>query len=179
MTEGEVFQFFVRATDNGQPPKHSDVPINILIMGPKDQPPIFERKDEKFFLSENSVTGAIITTLKMVSNVSVTYKILSGSEENPQFTVDSQGQVILARPLDFEAQVSHLIGIVAETDSSPPLTALVEITLQVLDENDHAPHFESNPYIVDLAENTEEGTSILKGKSNVNINCSNKRVWFL
>ncbi|KAK9754792.1 Cadherin domain [Popillia japonica] len=160
--EGEVFQFFVRATDNGQPPKHSDVPINILIMGPKDQPPIFERKDEKFFLSENSVTGAIITTLKMVSNVSVTYKILSGSEENPQFTVDSQGQVILARPLDFEAQVSHLIGIVAETDSSPPLTALVEITLQVLDENDHAPHFESNPYIVDLAENTEEGTSILK-----------------
>lgn len=134
-------------------------------MGPKDQPPIFERKDDKFFISENSPTGTIITTLKMVSNVTVSYKILSGSEENPQFTVDAQGQLTLARPLDFETQVSHLIGIIAETDSSPPLTAFVEITLQVLDENDHAPHFESNPYIVDLAENTEEGTSILKGKT--------------
>lgn len=55
--EGQVFQFFVRATDLGQPPKHSDVPINILIMGPKDMPPIFERKDEKFFIPENSPAG--------------------------------------------------------------------------------------------------------------------------
>lgn len=60
-TEGQVFQFFVRATDLGQPPKHSDVPINILIMGPKDLPPIFERKDDKFFFAENSPTGNIIT----------------------------------------------------------------------------------------------------------------------
>lgn len=98
----------------------------------------------------------------MVSNVTVTYKILSGSDDNPQFAVDNQGQLTLARPLDFEAQTSHLIGVLAETDSSPPLTALTEITLQVLDENDHAPHFESSPYILNLAENIAEGTSVLK-----------------
>lgn len=99
----------------------------------------------------------------MVSNVSVNYKIISGSEENPQFAVDNQGQLTLAKPLDFEMQVSHLVGVLAETDSSPPLTALAEITLQVLDENDHAPHFESSPYILNLAENIDEGTSVLKG----------------
>lgn len=98
----------------------------------------------------------------MVSNVSVTYKILSDSEENPQFLIDNQGQLTLARPLDFESSTSHVIGILAETDSSPPLTALTNIILQVLDENDHAPHFESNPYILYLAENVAEGTSILK-----------------
>ncbi|XP_017769468.1 PREDICTED: fat-like cadherin-related tumor suppressor homolog isoform X4 [Nicrophorus vespilloides] len=160
--EGQVFQFFVRATDNGKPQRHSDVPVNILIMGPKDRPPIFERKDDKFFVSENSPTGNVITRLKLVSNVSVSYKIISGSEEDPEFAVDGQGQVSLARPLDFERRVSHLIGILAETDSSPPLTALDEITLQVLDENDHAPHFESTPYTLNLAENVNEGTSILK-----------------
>jgi protocadherin Fat 1/2/3 len=35
--------------------------------------------------------------------------------------------------------------------------------LKVLDENDHAPEFESSPYRLTLAENVEEGTSILKG----------------
>lgn len=55
--EGQVFQFFIRATDGGQPEKHSDVPVNVLIMGSKDAQPIFERKDDKFFFSENSPTG--------------------------------------------------------------------------------------------------------------------------
>lgn len=104
----------------------------------------------------------------MVSNVSVNYKLLSDAEDNPQFTIDGQGQLILARPLDFESQMSHLIGILAETDSSPPLTALVEVELRVFDENDHSPHFESNPYLLTLAENTEDGTPILKGKQIVN-----------
>ncbi|XP_015840544.1 fat-like cadherin-related tumor suppressor homolog isoform X3 [Tribolium castaneum] len=159
---GEVFQFFVRATDKGPQEKHSDVPVNILIMGPKDYPPVFERKDEKYFLSENSPAGTIITKLKMASNVSATYQIISELDEKPQFEIDNQGQVILAKPLDFETQDSHLIGILALSDSSPPMTALAEVALKVLDENDHAPQFESSPYIIYLAENTEEGTSILK-----------------
>lgn len=161
--ESQTFQFFVRAKDNGIPSLHSDVPINVLIMAPSDTPPIFERKDDKFFLFENAPTGTVITKLKMVSNVSVIYRIISGSEDNPEFSIDSQGQLALARPLDFEAQISYLIGVVAETDSSPPLTALAEVALQVLDENDHAPQFESTPYAITIAENIDEGTSILKG----------------
>lgn len=175
---GEVFQFFVRASDKGPQEKHSDVPINILIMGPKDYPPVFERKDEKYFLSENSpagtiilypfrntyfFSGTIITKLKMASNVSVSYQIISELDEKPQFEIDDQGQVILAKPLDYETQDSHLIGVLALSDSSPPMTALAEIVLKVLDENDHAPQFETSPYIIYLSENTEVGTSILKG----------------
>ncbi|KAL3276606.1 hypothetical protein HHI36_011978 [Cryptolaemus montrouzieri] len=159
---GQVFQFFIRARDKGKPDKHSDVPVNILIMGTNDRLPIFERNDAKYFLSENSATGTIITKLKMVSNVTVTYKILSDSEENPNFMIDNEGQISLARPLNFETKSSHLIGVVALTDSSPPISALTEIVLQVLDENDHAPQFESSTYILYLAENTEEGTSIMK-----------------
>jgi protocadherin Fat 1/2/3 len=153
----------VRATDKGPQEKHSDVPVNILIMGPKDFPPVFERKDDKYFLWENSPAGTVITKLKMASNVSVVYQIISELDERPQFEVDSQGQISLAKPLDFETQDSHLIGVLAMSDSSPPMTALAEVTLKVLDENDHAPQFESSPYIVYLAENTEEGTSIVKG----------------
>lgn len=161
--EGQVFQFFIRATDGGIPERHADVPVNILIMGPKDYPPIFEKKDETFFLPENSATGTLITRLKLTSNVSASFEIISEQGDNPQFSIDEKGQLTLARPLDFEFQANHIIGVMALTDSSPPLSALMEIVLQVLDENDHAPRFESNPYILNLAENVDEGTSFLKG----------------
>lgn len=134
-------------------------------MGPKDYPPVFEKKEETFFLPENSAAGTLITRLKMASNVSATFEIISDQGDNPQFAIDDKGQLTLAKPLDFEYQASHIIGVLALTDSSPPLTAFTEIVLQVLDENDHAPRFESNPYILNLAENVDEGTSVLKGET--------------
>ncbi|XP_076257504.1 FAT atypical cadherin kugelei isoform X3 [Rhynchophorus ferrugineus] len=159
---GEVFQFFIRASDKGKPDKHADVPVNILIIGPTDVPPVFERKEGKFFLSENSSTGTVITKVKIISNVSVNYQIVSDNDDNPQFSIDSQGQVALARPLNFETQPTHLIGVLASTDSSPPLTALAEIVLLVQDENDHDPQFESTSYTLYLGENVKEGTVIMK-----------------
>ncbi|XP_068083906.1 fat-like cadherin-related tumor suppressor homolog [Anabrus simplex] len=160
--ENQIFQFFVRAQDRGTPPLHANVPIDIFIMSSQDIAPMFERRDDKFFISENDPPGTIITRLKTVTNTSVHYRIVSGSEELPLFSVDAQGQLYLARTLDREVKDSHLIAILAETDSSPPLTALAEVTLKVLDENDHMPEFESSPYRLTIAENIEEGTSILR-----------------
>ncbi|KAG5872822.1 hypothetical protein JTB14_018053 [Gonioctena quinquepunctata] len=159
---GEVFQFFVRASDKGMPQKHSDVPVNVIIMGPNDFPPVFETRVAKFFLSENSATGTIITRLKMVPDIPVKFQIISDSEDNPQFHIDSLGQIYIARPLNFEFQSFHHIGVLALTDSSPPLATLAEIMLQVQDENDHVPQFESSTYITYLAENIEEGKSVLR-----------------
>ncbi|XP_049837416.1 fat-like cadherin-related tumor suppressor homolog isoform X3 [Schistocerca gregaria] len=160
--ENEVFQFFVRAQDRGVPSLYADVPVDVFIMGSQDVAPMFERKDDNFFLQESSPPGTIITRLKTVTNISVHYRIISGNEDIPTFSVDGQGQLMLTRPLDRESHDVHIIAVLAETDSSPPLTALAEVTLKVLDENDHIPEFESNPYKLTLAENVEEGTSILK-----------------
>lgn len=56
-TENQVFQFFVRATDCGTPVLHADVPVQVYIMSPHDIPPVFQRRDEKFFISENAPIG--------------------------------------------------------------------------------------------------------------------------
>lgn len=58
-SESQVFQFWVRATDLGKPALHSDVPVEVYIMSPEDQAPIFERTGEKFFYPENSPPGTI------------------------------------------------------------------------------------------------------------------------
>ncbi|XP_053598514.1 fat-like cadherin-related tumor suppressor homolog isoform X2 [Microplitis demolitor] len=161
--ENQLFEFFIRATDKGSTVHHADVPISVYIMSPQDVPPIFERKEDKFFISESSTVGTPITTLRTITNSSVKYRIVSGGDDDTQlFAINQQGQITLARTLDRELKDHHVIAVLAETDSSPPLTALAEISLQVLDENDHAPKFESTPYSINLAENIEEGTSILK-----------------
>ncbi|XP_031780785.1 fat-like cadherin-related tumor suppressor homolog isoform X4 [Nasonia vitripennis] len=162
--ETQPFQLFVRAQDKGLASHHVDVPVEIYIMGPEDIPPLFERKEDKFFVSETSTIGTPITRLRTVTNTNstVTCRLVSAGDDFP-FAVDPKTcRVTLSGNLDREVKDSYMIGVLAETDSSPPLTALAEITLQVLDENDHAPKFESNPYSIAVAENIEEGTSILK-----------------
>jgi len=56
-TENQVFQFFVRAQDRGSPPLYSNVPVDVYVMGAQDVAPMFERKDDKFFIPENSPPG--------------------------------------------------------------------------------------------------------------------------
>lgn len=161
-SENQLFQLFIRAEDKGVFPHQAEVPLNVYIMGSQDVPILFERKEDKFFISEASLVGTPITRLKTVTNSTVTYRIVSDGDNSSPFAIDANGQITLNEPLDREVKDNFLIGVLAETDSSPPLTALAQITLQVLDENDHAPMFESNPYSINLAENTDEGSLILK-----------------
>ncbi|KAK6637236.1 hypothetical protein RUM44_007650 [Polyplax serrata] len=172
----QLFQFFVKAEDKGTPSKHSHVPVEIYVMGPNDVAPMFERKDDKFFLSEKSTPGTIITKLKLVTNVTVKFRIVSGAIDNPQFSVDSSGQLTVARPLDREEKDFHVIGIVAESEMNPLLTAVTEVSLKVLDENDNAPRFESSPYKCTIAENIEEGSSLMRVIAHDNDQGNNREV---
>uniref|UniRef100_A0A182K8T4 Uncharacterized protein n=1 Tax=Anopheles christyi TaxID=43041 RepID=A0A182K8T4_9DIPT len=160
--ENQLFQFFIRAHDGGTPSLYSDVPIDIYIMSSAENPPLFEKKERNLFLLESSLPGTIITRLKLSGNATARYRILSDELEEPQFSINDAGQLRLAKTLDREVREAHLIAILAETDSSPPLTAVTEIMLHVQDENDNTPIFESNPYSFALAENIEKGSSIMK-----------------
>lgn len=79
------------------------------------------------------------------------------------FAVDSRGKVTLTGSLDRETTAAHSLSVLALTESSPPLTALTEINLQVLDNNDNAPVFDSETYNIGIPENVLEGSNIFKG----------------
>ncbi|XP_035790783.1 fat-like cadherin-related tumor suppressor homolog isoform X2 [Anopheles albimanus] len=160
--ENQLFQFFIRAHDGGSPSLYSDVPIDIYVMSSAENPPLFEKKDRNLFLSESSLPGTVITRLRLSGNATARYRILTDELEEPQFSINDAGQLRLAKTLDRETRDAHLIAILAETDSSPPLTAVTEIVLHVQDENDNTPIFESNPYSFMLAENIEKNKPIMK-----------------
>jgi len=55
--EHQLLQFFVRAEDGGRPPLATQVPVDVLVLGPHDRPPVFERTSSKYFVSEAAPVG--------------------------------------------------------------------------------------------------------------------------
>lgn len=163
--ENQMFQFFVRAHDGGLPSLHADVSVDVYIMSESDVSPNFAKRERILFLLENSPPGTVITRVKSTTATNTTAKYRIASESNldaPQFTMTDDGELRLAKLLDRETKDMHYIGIYAESDSSPSLTAFCEIILHVQDENDNSPIFESSRYYLNLAENIEKGSGIMK-----------------
>lgn len=162
--ENQMYQFFVRAYDGGSPSLNSDVAVDVYVMSSSDIAPKFEKNKRILFLSESSEPGTVIARVQVIStNSSVKYRIASEADiDAPQFTIADEGELRLAKSLDREKCDIHYIGVYAESDSSPSLTAFTEIWLHVQDENDNSPIYESGRYHMVLAENIEKGTPILK-----------------
>lgn len=162
--ENQMFQFFVRAYDGGSPSLHADVSVDVYIMSQSDLAPSFEKRERILFQAENSAAGTVITRLKLTNaNVTAKYRIASEMDlDEPQFEITTDGQLRLAKTLDRELKDTHYIGVYAESDSSPSLTAFCEILLHVQDENDNSPIFESSRYHLHVAENIEKGSVIMK-----------------
>lgn len=160
VAENQVFQFFVRATDHGTPAMYVDVSVDVYIMSSKDQPPVFEKNDEKSNTVENAPAGTVVANVKLVTSAPAKFRLLSHSNV---FAIDGDGQITSIAPLDRERASSYVIGVLAYTDSTPPLTALSEVHLHVIDANDNAPQFENAVYTTSIAENMKEGTSLVRG----------------
>jgi hypothetical protein len=151
--KNQVYQFFVRAQDGGRAPLHADAPVEIYIMSPLDKPPVFEPRDNVYYIHENSPVGRVVASVKAATGEeesTVRYKLVSTAHqgEDSLFVVDDEGRIIINGILDREKMSAHHLTVLAETDSSPTLNTYYDFAIQVLDENDNVPEFQSNPYKV-------------------------------
>ena len=69
--------------------------------------------------------------------------------------------MILGR-LDRETKAVHQLTFLAETKTSPTLNSYFKLTVQVLDSNDNAPEFQSDPYDIMVSEALAPGTDVVQ-----------------
>ena len=81
---------------------------------------------------------------------------------NGLFQIDDQGRLIVNGHLDREDKAIHKLTLLAQTETSPVLSAYYDITIQILDENDNPPTFQSNPYHVVVSESVPPHTSLVQ-----------------
>lgn len=156
----EIIQFFIRATDNGYSEQlYSILPVSIQIVNSNVLVPKFEKTVLNINVEESLAPGSILLKLKLSGNFSVKFSL---AVDTRKFSVLENGEVMLMQMLDREqTNVEHIIAI-SETATIPVLYAYIDIYFHVQDDNDNFPKFTNIVYNIDIPENTEKGSSILK-----------------
>lgn len=85
-------------------------------------------------------------------------RVLDGDKRDEFFIGRDNGNVLLAKRLDWETQNFYNLTI-GVTDGVH--TTLTQLLVTVIDINDHRPEFTENTYHVDISENVEKGEKIL------------------
>ncbi|CAK1577864.1 unnamed protein product [Parnassius mnemosyne] len=162
---GRALQVWVRARDGGGLAGEAPVSLHVLA----GAAPRLKRPPPDLFLREDAPPGTLLAELADLADGTDTH----GTDEAPRyrladspsrnlFAVDAAGRLVLAAPLDRETAAEHVIGVIAEGPGSPAPSVMVITKLHVLDVNEHAPSFHSQPYVVHLAENTPPNSNIIQ-----------------
>ncbi|TMS23972.1 Protocadherin Fat 1 [Larimichthys crocea] len=105
--ENELYAFFVRAKDTGNPPKHSVVQVYIRIVAPEIPIPKFTEAHYRYTIVEDLSIGTEIDVIQAESEQPVVYSLVKGntpeSNEDEVFVVDrDSGTLKLQKSLDHE-----------------------------------------------------------------------------
>ncbi|XP_040587830.1 protocadherin Fat 1 isoform X7 [Mesocricetus auratus] len=166
--ENEFFTFFVRAVDNGSPPRESVVPVYVRILPPEMQLPRFSEPFYTYAISEDMPIGTEIDLIRVEHSRAVLYTLVKGntpeSNRDEFFVIDKQsGRLKLEKSLDHETTKWYQFSILARcTVDDYEVVASIDVSIQVKDVNDNSPVLESNPYEAFIVENLPGGSRVIQ-----------------
>uniref|UniRef100_A0A665T5P9 FAT atypical cadherin 1a n=1 Tax=Echeneis naucrates TaxID=173247 RepID=A0A665T5P9_ECHNA len=169
--ENELYAFFVRAKDTGNPSKYSVVQVYIRIVAPETQIPKFAESHYRYTIAEDLPIGTEIDVIQAESEQPVIYSLVRGntpeSNEDEVFVVDrDSGALKLQKSLDHETTKWFQLTFLAQTKhENYDIVASVNVNIQVKDLNDNKPVFESDPYEAVIVENLPSGTQVIQVKA--------------
>ena len=162
----KMYIFPVVARDGGSPPKSGSALVSVTISDRNDEAPTFSKSSYVFDVLENQPVGMEIGILSAVDADSDEFNYfefsLANSGASANFAVDRRsGHVRTKKVLDREKQaVYHLVVTASNVGSNPLLSGSALLTVNVLDQNDHAPtiHYPNeNNYTVQVSTGVPEG----------------------
>ena len=163
---GDVIQFFIKASDgsNRKTTKELEdvVPVSIQITGScpfiKRQTSIYE-----IFVEENTKKGTVIANVNLAGLKEVELAIIGFGDkaDATKFRIDKLGRIVLTEELDRELKSKHILAIEVKDKISLSVSFL-NILINVMDQNDCVPYFDSSSYNIVISEDQEVGSSIMK-----------------
>ncbi|KAG9264637.1 protocadherin-16-like [Astyanax mexicanus] len=170
--ERDRYELRVMATDSGTPPLRAESSFTIQVLDVNDNPPLFDQQEYTQVIPEVVFPGSFVLQVTARDkdqgpNGDVQYSILHNLQTHSNwFSIDAvTGIITTLTQLDYEADPSPSVTVVAVDRGRPPLssTAVVKVLLQ--DINDNEPVFGSKFYNVSIKENTAAGTCFLEVKA--------------
>nr|XP_053631087.1 fat-like cadherin-related tumor suppressor homolog isoform X2 [Cherax quadricarinatus] len=140
----------VRGSDNGSPPRHSHVNVNIHVKIANGAPPRFLKKVYVFEVSEAAHMGDYLGILEAESRLGVVFSFIGESRRNPFAINPASGMVSLDTPVDFEEVQSYNFTVLASSMNGQEATA--QLIINIRDENDNPPYFTQSSYSGHISE---------------------------
>ena len=163
---GDVIQFFIKASDgsNRKTAKALEdvVPVSIEITNwcpfVKRQTSIYE-----IFVNEDTKRQSVIANVNLAGLKDVELAIVGFGDKTDQtkFRIDKQGKIHLTEQLDREVKAKHVLAVEVK-DKSSLTVSFLNILINVMDQNDCVPYFDSTSYNIVVSEDQEIGSSIMK-----------------
>lgn len=156
------YSLTIQASDQGSPPKTDRTTVRITVTDVNDCVPQFSKKKYTALIREDIKPGQLVVTVSasdedLGSNGEVSYDF-SGGNDQGLFTINKlNGQIKVAKDLDYEQQSLHILYVNALDKGDPPLynDTFAEITL--IDVNDNAPQFPSSDFQETVSERENVG----------------------
>ncbi|XP_028927738.1 protocadherin Fat 4-like isoform X2 [Ornithorhynchus anatinus] len=132
----EQFTLWITATDAGDVPRSSSVPVHILVTG--ESKPYFVHRSYNGFVEEEKSSPVIVVQVEFVSLNPIIPVSLQVLTESDTFAIDSNGTIWTKTRLDYELQQSYILNVsLTQRDVIDYSTVLVNVT----DINDNPPSF--------------------------------------
>lgn len=139
----------------------------VHIRDENDNAPIVSRTHYTLSVPENTLPGITVVTLEASDddvgvNARLTYSLTPRFNRPKMIDVDpDNGNIFVVRHLDFESSdVEQDYEVLVQDGGSPPLSAIVHLTVIIVDINDCSPQFTQSVYVFEVLENCERGTSV-------------------
>ena len=159
--EIQHFNIFIGARDAGSLSLSAIIPVFVQIIDSNDNSPVFEGDyPDPLQVSENTPVGNTVLTVRATDSDSGANGEVSFSLTHATFDVTADGFLRTLTALDFEYIQSYLLSVFATDSGSPPRSSSLNITVQVVNENDNTPVFSQNSYSFSIAENSNNSTLV-------------------
>ena len=157
----ETYTLNLTVADGGTPSLKISTIVTFTVTDINDNPPVLVALT-MVDISESAIGGTEFTQVQAFDpdlgvNGEVSYQ-LTGST---LFDIDKDsGQITLVGSLDYELSTQHVITVVA-TDSGNLSSTGHNITINVINVNEHSPMFTMDPYTASVDEGSSVGTPVI------------------
>lgn len=169
--ERDYYSLTILATDEGNPPRTSQVPLVIHVLDENDNSPQFTNTTFIFKIKENeppdTFVGKLTATDRDIGrNAELKFSLPIAQND---FRIDSRNGFIKTlksfdrESLAFQTGQNYITLTVTVSDNGKvKLTDSVRVTIYITDVNDNCPVFQRIPYKVEVSEGAAVGASIMR-----------------
>ncbi|XP_075400907.1 protocadherin-23 [Tenrec ecaudatus] len=161
------YRMTVIASDQGLPPLQGQAIINIQVIPQSKGKAIRSQNIRHLVIPENLKPAKIMSLIKSPDHLQQYHSgkfqfCILAADRDDHFEVDSStGDLVLSKELDYEVTSHYLFRVVTNDNSkSPPLSSTVFLSVDVEDQNDHAPSFQDEFIVISVEENASVGSLV-------------------